>query len=268
MFCFAFYITVIVIIECLWVLDKTSYLTTSPWTDGDFLYRWRCSTNRCTEKTRQSYLEALAAIEPLQWPPEGERGWKLAGGWTQLLALQVQLLLLQLDRLLVAHSGEKPQVPSHDGGLFERSGPRPTSAHLRGKNGSVHFSSGACQELYTQVSCFFMLSHKMQLTKCLCVIQETLLVGCATSAKKLNIRTSACLCKSVTATVKLFLPSSTLSSVIADFSTLDNLSLLLLFTFACYWESASCHSGVRWKLQASSLMTPLPTAEENIQISE
>lgn len=78
-----------------------------------------------------AYLEAGGAVESLQRSSEGQRLRKVTSSWTQVLTDSLELLLLlhPRTRLLIAHRGEVPQVPSHDS-RPQRRPPRPTSGHL------------------------------------------------------------------------------------------------------------------------------------------
>lgn len=63
----------------------------------------------------QTYLEAVRTVESLQHLPEGNGCLLLATGWTQLLAVLVELLLiLPLTGLFVTQGGDVPQVARHD----------------------------------------------------------------------------------------------------------------------------------------------------------
>lgn len=87
----------------------------SHWRNND-IFRWICDSAPPTGAWRV-YLEPVGAVEPSQRIPEGQRYWKLASGCTQLLAGHVQLFFIQRNWLIITHSAEVSQVPSHDSRL-------------------------------------------------------------------------------------------------------------------------------------------------------
>lgn len=154
----------------------------------------------CAAHWHCSYLEVVGAVEFLQWVPEGQRRWKLSRGRAQVFTGHVQLFFIPLTRMLVAHSGEMPQVPRHGSRQKGRTTSNLSSLQRKDYKCASQFKdmSEAAQWDYTVVALHNLLT-------------ETPLVGCATQwyHKKLNI------CRSVTA---CFLHSSSSSVSIRQIS--------------------------------------------------